>query len=162
MVLNSGRIEQVGSPLELYHRPDNIFVAGFIGSPKMNFIPVSVTSIKDKSAVLQLPGGVQVALPLSGTVPAAGSRLSLGIRPEHFELGNNTGGVIEARIHAAEHLGSETMFYAALADGSEISVKAGGLASSKVGDVLRLAVPLDACHLFDESGKTLHNGDLMR
>ena len=162
VVLHGGIVEQVGSPLELYHRPRNMFVAGFIGSPKMNFIPGTVQSIKGKSATIALPGGGAVTIPMSGAVPAANSKLTLGVRPEHIELGGKGTGVVKATIRAAEYLGSETMFYATLADGSDVSVKAGGLASSKTGNSLNIVLPAKACHLFDSEGNTIHNGDLTR
>lgn len=162
VVLHGGIIEQVGSPLELYHRPNNMFVAGFIGSPKMNFIPVSVTSAEGKAVTLNLPGNGKTTINVSGIVPAAGQKLTLGVRPEHIELGGRDIGSVKGVVRAAEYLGSETMFYATLDDGSDISVKAGGLATDKAGDTLNLALPPAACHLFDGGGKTIHNGDLTR
>jgi multiple sugar transport system ATP-binding protein len=162
VVLHAGLIEQVGSPLELYHRPNNLFVAGFIGSPKMNFIAASVTSVKGKTATLALPGDHKISIPLSGEVPGVGSKLTLGVRPEHIELGGKGVDVVKAKVRAAEYLGSETMYYASLADGNDISVKAGGLAKEKSGDTLSLMLPPAACHLFNADGKTIHNGDLTR
>jgi multiple sugar transport system ATP-binding protein len=162
VVLHGGIIEQVGTPLELYHRPDNMFVAGFIGSPKMNFIPVTVTASKGKAATFSLPGGSKTTIAVSGSPPPVGSKLTLGVRPEHIELGGKGAGSVKGVVRAAEYLGSETMFYATLADGSDISVKAGGLAAEKAGDTLNLALPPQACHLFDGAGKTIHNGDLTR
>ncbi len=162
VVLHGGIIEQVGSPLELYHRPNNMFVAGFIGSPKMNFMAVKVTSTQGKVAALELPGGGKTAVTVSGEVPVAGDKLTLGVRPEHIGIGGKGNGAVTGIVRAAEYLGSETMFYATLADGSDISVKAGGLASERAGDTLNLALPPAACHLFDESGKAIHNGDLTR
>jgi multiple sugar transport system ATP-binding protein len=162
VVLHGGIIEQVGSPLELYHRPNNMFVAGFIGSPKMNFIPASVMSATAKNLTLALPGGSKVAIPMHGNLPAAGDKLTLGVRPEHIEVGGKTAGALQGVVRAAEYLGSETMFYATLADGSDIAVKAGGLAGQKSGEMLNLVLPPAACHLFGADGKTLHNGDLTR
>jgi multiple sugar transport system ATP-binding protein len=162
VVLHGGIIEQVGSPLELYHRPNNLFVAGFIGSPKMNFIPATVASVRGKTVTLTLPGDHKVAVPLTGDVPSVGSKLTLGVRPEHVELGGKAAGTVKAKVRAAEYLGSETMFYGTLADGSDISVKAGGLAKEKSGDTLNLVLPPPACHLFNAEGKTIHNGDLTK
>jgi multiple sugar transport system ATP-binding protein len=162
VVLHSGIIEQVGSPLELYHRPNNMFVAGFIGSPKMNFIPVTVSSVKGKTATFALPGDYKITAPLTGEIPSLGDKLTLGVRPEHVELGGKSAGSVKAKVRAAEYLGSETMFYATLTDGSDISVKAGGLAKEKSGDTLSLVLPPAACHVFNADGKTIHNGDLTR
>ena len=162
VVLHGGIIEQVGSPLELYHRPNNLFVAGFIGSPKMNFIAARVAASKAKSVTLELPGGTKTTITLQGKIPAVGSKLTLGVRPEHVEPGSKATGRVKCVVRAAEYLGSETMFYATLADGSDIAVKAGGLASEKAGDTLHLHLPPQACHLFNEQGITIHNGDLTR
>ncbi len=162
VVLHGGIIEQVGSPLELYHRPNNMFVAGFIGSPRMNFIPTSVVSVKGKALTLQLPGEGNIALDVNGSVPAVGTSLTLGVRPEHIRLGGKGQGIVEGKVRVAEYLGSETMFYASLANGSEISVKADGLAKEKTDDTLLLNLPAAACHLFDQAGKAIRNGDLTR
>jgi ABC-type sugar transport system ATPase subunit len=164
VVLHAGIVEQVGSPLELYHRPRNMFVAGFIGSPKMNFLPVTVRSTKGNAVSLDLPGGGKIALHLDGKVPAAGTRLTLGCRPEHALIGarGKDAGTVDGTIRVAEYLGSETMFYVTLADGSEFSAKADGLAGQKVGDVVSIGLPVAACHLFDEQSSAVLNGDLTR
>ncbi len=162
VVLHGGIIEQVGSPLELYHRPNNMFVAGFIGSPKMNFVPVTVSAVKGKALTLSLPGGGKLSIPVPGTTPAAGSRLTLGCRPEHIRLGGKGAGTVTGTIRAAEYLGSETMFYLTLEDGSDISAKADGLATQKAGDTLVLELPVAACHLFDDKQLAIQNGDLTR
>ena len=158
VVLSAGHIEQVGSPLELYHRPKNLFVAGFIGSPKMNFLTVTARPAAG-GAEVTLPGGA--VLRLEGHIPAGG-RMTLGLRPEHAHAGGVGDAVLEGRVKLAEHLGSETLFFVELADGSEIAVKADGLAPERPGDVMRVGVPLRACHLFDASGFALINGDLTR
>ncbi len=164
VVLHAGIVEQVGSPLELYHRPRNMFVAGFIGSPKMNFIPVTVSTIKGDTVDVTLPSGGKMGIPVSGSLPSVGERLTLGCRPEHASIGSGTksAGALKGTIRAAEYLGSETMFYLTLEDGSEFSVKGGGLAGNKVGEVLPLEIPIAACHLFDENSNTIQNGDLTR
>ena len=159
VVLHGGIIEQVGSPLELYHRPNNQFVAGFIGSPKMNFIPVRVTAVSSKAIELSLAGSGK--LKLTGTVKAAqGDMLMLGIRPEHIGVAQAMKGDVKGTLRVAEYLGSETMFYTTLADGTDVAVKADGLASAKVGEHLHLELPVKACHLFDARGIALLNGDL--
>jgi multiple sugar transport system ATP-binding protein len=164
VVLNGGVVEQVGSPLELYHRPRNIFVAGFIGSPKMNFLPATVESVKGKSLTLALPGGGALSVPVDGAAPAAGTRLTLGCRPEHavIETRASAKATLTGSIRVAEYLGSETMFYITLADGSEFAVKADGLAKQKVGDKVAVTLPAEACHLFDGQSLAIRNGDLTR
>ncbi|MBR0557099.1 sn-glycerol-3-phosphate ABC transporter ATP-binding protein UgpC [Ciceribacter sp. L1K23] len=159
VVLSAGKIEQVGSPLELYHRPNNLFVAGFIGSPKMNFLKVQA-SAGDGAAVVRLPGA-DISIPTHEASVPAGD-LTLGLRPEHIDATGKGDVVIEATVKLAEYLGSETLFFVTLADGSELAVKADGLASEKPGQTLRLGINAKACHLFDKDGKAVVNGDLTR
>ncbi len=96
VVLHDGRVEQVGSPIELYQRPANRFVAGFIGSPKMNFLPVT-----EGAAGLSLPGDGHFATPVRGIS-------EIGVRPEHLRLGDGGDGRLSGRVVATEHLGSDT------------------------------------------------------
>jgi ABC-type sugar transport system ATPase subunit len=159
VVLQAGVIEQVGSPLELYHRPHNVFVAGFIGSPKMNFIPARVAGADGRTVKIALAGEAATAIAMAQAPPPPGTALTLGIRPEHLSLGGGKD-AMKGTIRLAEHLGSETLFYVALADGSELSVKAGGLARERAGDTVNLTFDAKAAHLFDSAGKTIHCGDL--
>jgi multiple sugar transport system ATP-binding protein len=158
VVLSAGRIEQVGSPLELYHRPKNLFVAGFIGSPKMNLVPVDARP-HDGGIAVTLPGGTE--LQLAGTLAAAG-KMTLGLRPEHASAIGAGDAVLPAKVHLAEHLGSETLFFVGLADGTEIAVKADGLAVERPGDSMQIGIPARACHLFNADGQAVLNGDLTR
>ena len=160
VVLQAGLIEQVGSPLELYHRPKNMFVAGFIGSPKMNFLTVSAEPAEGGIRV-SLPGGATLQLAGDASRVKAGDRLTLGIRPEHLDRPAGDA-VLHGTVRLAEHLGSETLFYVALEGGAEISVKADGLASARPGDALTIHLPAAACHLFDAAGNAILNGDLTR
>jgi ABC-type sugar transport system ATPase subunit len=159
VVLSAGKIEQVGTPLELYHRPANLFVAGFIGSPKMNFLKVTAKAEGSKINVA-LPGGVSLLLdaPDGATISDA----TFGVRPEHISAAGEGDVVIEGTVRLAEYLGSETLFFVTLADGSDISVKADGLATAKPGDTLRLGINAKSCHLFNKDGHAVINGDLTR
>ncbi len=162
VVLNSGRIEQVGSPLELYHRPANLFVAGFIGSPKMNFIKTTVASAAGGKLDVALPGGGTITLPGQGLQVSANQPVTLGVRPEHLAVTGKGDATLKVKLRLAEYLGSETMFYTSLADGGDLSVKADGLASGKPGSEMAIGVTAKACHLFNASGKSLINGDLTK
>jgi multiple sugar transport system ATP-binding protein len=162
VVLNAGLIEQVGSPLELYHRPNNMFVAGFIGSPKMNFIKATASPAKGGKINVSLPGGTKIVLNDQGKKLTEGQAVTLGIRPEHLTIGEKNDGELKGTLRIAEYLGSETMFYASLADGSDLSVKADGLTSAKQGSDIKFGMPAKACHLFDAAGKTILNGDLSK
>ena len=160
VVLNAGRIEQVGSPLELYHRPANLFVARFIGSPKMNVLPARVAGYTPLGVRLALPGGDLLDIPAKGLAAAPGSGVQLGIRPEHMRLGDGAGH-IPAQVALAEHLGSETILHLDVPDGSTLVVRADGLARTKQGDRVSVGLPPEACHVFDAEGRTLHNGSLL-
>ena len=162
VVLNAGLIEQVGSPLELYHRPRNLFVAGFIGSPKMNFIKATASMAAGDTLAVTLPGGSVLSLPARGAKLSANQSVTLGVRPEHLVVGKPADAVLNSKLRLAEYLGSETMFYASLPDGSDISVKADGLAQAKAGSDLAIGIPAAACHLFNAEGMALINGDLTR
>ena len=159
VVLSAGKIEQVGSPLELYHRPNNLFVAGFIGSPKMNFLTVRVTA-EAQTAKIDLPGATLVLE--AGGRSVSNGQMTLGLRPEHVDAKGQGDVVIEATVKLAEYLGSETLFFVTLADGSEMAVKADGLAHEKPGDRLKLGINAKSCHLFDKDGNAVINGDLTR
>ena len=160
VVLSAGRIEQVGTPLELYHRPNNLFVAGFIGSPKMNFLKVTAAPADGGAIAIALPGGIQLSI--AGEGAAASGDMTLGLRPEHIDATGKGDVVIEGTVRLAEYLGSETLFFVTLADGSEVAAKADGLASAKPGDTLRLGINAKACHLFNKDGIAVINGDLSR
>jgi multiple sugar transport system ATP-binding protein len=163
VVLNAGVIEQVGSPLELYHRPRNTFVAGFIGSPKMNFVNATAAPAAASDIIeVTLPGGSRIALKGQQSRVEKGQPVVLGIRPEHLELGDAGDARLPATVRLAEYLGSETMFYVTLPDGSDLAVKADGLANAAVGSNLNLGLPAAACHLFDRTGLAILNGDLTR
>jgi len=160
VVLHAGVIEQIGSPLDLYHRPQNTFVAGFIGSPKMNFIKATVASLSQGILSLTLPGGSTIALPAQKAQAAPGQKVTLGIRPEHIRADGGGEGRLTGALRMAEYLGSETMFYLSLPDGSDISVKADGLAKAQPGASMVCGLPAVACHVFDEAGRTMLNATL--
>ena len=161
VVLSAGHIEQVGSPLELYHRPNNLFVAGFIGSPKMNFLPVEASAVSEGKITVKLPGGSELPLDAQGQT-FSGGKVTLGIRPEHLSAGGEGDAIVAGKIRLSEHLGSETLFFINLEDATDIAVKADGLAQQRSGDTLSVGIPAKACHLFDASGKAIINGDLTR
>ncbi len=88
--------------------------------------------------------------------------MTLGIRPEHISAKGEGDAVLTAPVHLAEYLGAETLFFLTLPEGTELAVKADGLASAKPGQVLTVGLPAAACHLFDEAGLAVINGDLTR
>jgi multiple sugar transport system ATP-binding protein len=159
VVLSAGLIEQVGSPLELYHRPNNLFVAGFIGSPKMNFLKTTASPGAKGTINVALPGGGKIALPAGKATVGNTESVTLGVRPEHVELQGGDA-KLKGTLKLAEYLGSETMFYLALEDGTDFAVKADGLAKAATGAKMTVGIPAKACHLFDRNGKAIINGDL--
>ncbi|ARM88997.1 sugar ABC transporter ATP-binding protein [Rhizobium sp. CIAT894] len=114
VVLNKGIIEQVGSPLELYRNPDNLFVAGFLGAPRMNFLGVTVDDVSGRNVTVSAPGLVPVTVELAeATALAKGVSLTLGVRPENISMvaDGGEGGAIHGQIRLVEHLGRETILY---------------------------------------------------
>ncbi|MDL2398225.1 ABC transporter ATP-binding protein [Rhizobium mayense] len=115
VVLNRGVIEQVGSPLELYRNPDNLFVAGFLGAPRMNFFPVTVDDVSGGRVTVSAPGLAPIAVELAtGASAQRGTTLTLGIRPENIAVQEDAASpdvTISGRVRLVEHLGRETILY---------------------------------------------------
>ena len=114
VVLNRGVIAQVGSPLELYRNPDNLFVAGFLGAPRMNFFSVTVTEAFGRIAKVSAPGLEPLAIELDqGVVIQKGAALTLGIRPESVAIADQgaSGATMSGRARLIEHLGRETILH---------------------------------------------------
>jgi multiple sugar transport system ATP-binding protein len=128
VVLNKGRIEQVGTPLELYRRPANLFVAGFIGSPKMNFV--------------------------NGAEAARHGAATLGVRPEHVQLSRESG-VWQGTVAIAEHLGSDTFLHIKADGVGPMTARVNGEMGLEHGDKVYLSPAPDKLHRFDADGRTL-------
>ncbi|WP_180900213.1 ABC transporter ATP-binding protein [Martelella soudanensis] len=155
VVLNGGRVEQFDTPVELYDHPANLFVAGFIGSPKMNFL--DVTQAEDNR--LHLEGGLQVTLPDRSPAECARTKI-LGIRPEHF-LHQGSGGLWDGKVTVAEQLGSDAYLHVAVAGlDKQLVVRGVGERAFGRGDVISLTPQAGNCHLFDAQGATIRNVQL--
>jgi multiple sugar transport system ATP-binding protein len=152
VVLRAGVIEQVGTPLELYNSPANTFVAGFIGSPKMNLLEARVTEVGPTGAILVFSGGSSLTVPSRADL-TSGRRLTVGLRPE--SLGVSEAGTINGIVDVVEHLGSETLVYVNIGIGGLVTVKLDRLSPVVVGDALRLDAVNGTPLLFDEDGKAL-------
>ncbi len=150
VVLQAGVVEQVGSPLELYHHPRNIFVAGFMGSPRMNLMTASVTSLDRAGVTVDAPGGVRVTVPVDPGRLAVGRAVTLGVRPEHVMVTAN--GPIAGHALIAERLGGLTLLHVELASGGTLIVQTDGADATRVNENVRLAIDGAHCHVFDESG----------
>jgi multiple sugar transport system ATP-binding protein len=152
VVLSAGRIEQVGSPLELYEHPDNLFVAGFIGSPKMNFIEGTLATAGAQEAMVQLAGGATVRCLVDASAAKPGDKVTLGMRPEHLHAGGGEN-TLATRVTFVETLGSSTVAYCDFPGLAEpLTCELDGRVRPKNGDSLRLSVPAEACYLFDAAG----------
>jgi ABC-type sugar transport system ATPase subunit len=131
VVMDRGRIAQVGSPLDLYHRPANRFVAAFIGTPAMNFLPAA-----------HVPGmGADVA--------------EVGIRPEHLRLADPSDALVTGHCTLCERLGEVTIVHLTLPDGTALIAKLPGDLSPARGDAVHLAADMDRLHRFDRAGAAL-------
>src|SRR6478735_8569480 len=113
VVLNAGHIEQVGSPIELYEHPDNVFVAGFIGSPRMNFLPGKVVQASASEATVELPGGERLRARVDASRAKPGDEVRVGLRPEHLHPDSNEN-ALSVSVTFVESLGSSTQAYCAL------------------------------------------------
>ena len=153
VVLNSGNIEQAGSPLELYHHPVNLFVAGFIGSPKMNFFPAEVRATGGDGVSVILPGGRDITVPVSAGSLRPGDKTTLGVRPEHLMPAAD--GEIVGQVAVAERLGGETYLYIRVAGQPLVVAQAAGNDTTRVHEQVTLRIEPETCHLFDAEGRAL-------
>jgi multiple sugar transport system ATP-binding protein len=134
VVLRDGRIEQVGSPLTLYNTPANTFVAGFIGSPRMNLVP----------AAAAVAGGARLPVPDAHTI---------GIRPEH--AGVAADGPLRVRVTQVEQLGGSSLLHGRIADDLPFEIVLQGQTEVRRGDTIGVALPADRLHSFDRDGRRL-------
>ncbi|MFI0846132.1 ABC transporter ATP-binding protein [Mesorhizobium sp. IMUNJ 23232] len=156
VVLRDGRIEQVGTPLDLYNRPANLFVAGFIGAPRMNFLPARLEPGADGNGTLKIAGGPALALP-AGTSPAsAEADVTLGIRPQHLKPADAGSRGIPAQVTLVEALGSETVVHTLMEGGQRLLVVLEGQHRVAVGDRLTLRPDMAQAHVFGEDGKRVN------
>jgi multiple sugar transport system ATP-binding protein len=153
VVLNQGRVEQVGSPLELYRQPVNRFVAGFIGSPTMNFVDVTATAVSDQGAAVRLPGGAVMTIPVASANVSVGDKLTLGARAEHLKVAPS--GPLRGQVLVVERLGGLTYLYVQLTPADLVIVQAEGDLSVKVRDVVAVALEPRSAHLFRSDGAAI-------
>ena len=153
VVLDAGQIAQIGKPLELYHYPANRFVAGFIGSPKMNFLPVKVVAAEPDRVQVELPDRQQVWLPVSGSEVIVGSNLSLGIRPEHLLPGDRAEMTLSGEVQVVEQLGNETQIHIQIpAIRQNLVYRQNDVVLVEEGATFAIGLPPHRCHLFREDG----------
>ncbi|AEX22332.1 MULTISPECIES: sn-glycerol-3-phosphate ABC transporter ATP-binding protein UgpC [Vibrio] len=159
VVLRDGRIEQVGSPLELYNKPINMFVAGFIGSPKMNFIDGAITEVDKEFLNVRLADEQIISIPMkqqSGS--KVGDLVKVGIRPEHIHVEEEKGNVtIRFTSEVVERLGNSTYLFGQYAKQEGFIVHHPGDKEVSAFDNIDLYFSVSDCHVFDESGICISN-----
>jgi len=143
VVMSAGRVEQVGAPLELYERPATVFVAGFLGSPPMNFLDGTV----EKPGMLRLTDGTELAYDPAHFGPSVGAEVRAGVRPERIGFSTDETG-LPFRIELVEELGLGQLVHGVLA-GAAFTVALPAGQSAPPGEDKRLTIPADAVHLFD-------------
>ncbi|ULR42812.1 sn-glycerol-3-phosphate ABC transporter ATP-binding protein UgpC [Rhizobium sp. K102] len=151
VVLDAGNISQTGAPLELYHKPANQFVAGFIGNPKMNFLPVTCKGVSAAGVEVDYLGQTAV-LPVTPRDGMAGKTLTLGIRPEHIQL-NGGDIVFTVTPTVIERLGANTVAYASLnGEAENFCAMLPGSVGIRPDAPVATGINAADCHLFDEAG----------
>ena len=154
-VARDGSVAQFGAPLELYHHPVNQFVAGFIGSPKMNFFAATLQAATPEMATLTLPTGETLQARVNAQALPIGAPVTLGLRPEDAEVGNATQHVLR-NVQWQERLGESTYLYL---DSGVTSdpwvVKAPGNSFARAGERVALSMPAQHLHVFDAGGLSM-------
>jgi sn-glycerol 3-phosphate transport system ATP-binding protein len=147
VVMHEGRAAQIASPMEIFERPADTYVAGFIGSPSMNFLPATIT---EDGKAARLSDGTIIALPEGQFATRPGQKVTLGIRPEHISLP----GPLRLTTDLIEPLGSESVVHGKLASGETMALRLPGAPPSAA--VLEIAPRTEHLHVFDaETGKRL-------
>ena len=158
VIINDRRIQQVGTPAEVYARPANAFVARFVGSPAMAMVPATVAGAEGGRVRVRLAEGATLltAVPADGL--PEGAAVEVGLRPEHVRLAAPAGEGLPARVDLVERLGDRTYLYARLAAGPEIIAHAPGFSPVRSGEAVHLAIDAAAAHIFAADGTAHHPG----
>ncbi|WP_187488019.1 ABC transporter ATP-binding protein [Duffyella gerundensis] len=158
VVLRQGRIEQVGAPLDLYRDPDNLFVAGFIGSPRINFLQAEIAAVRPGEVQLRLPelNIVDVVLPIAAPCQE-GQQVQLGIRPEHFLPATQANSSLQfsATLSFMEKLGHTNYLYLDIGREALLTIECREESAAELGDRVSWAIDPASCLLFDQQGQRL-------
>ena len=158
VVINEGRIEQAGTPHQLYNQPGNLFVAGFLGAPKMNFIACEVVELDTAGVTVRLPDGSLAQVAVDGGAARMGDLATLGVRAEHMPLqvggAHGRANTIALTVGHVEYLGDQSIAYATLTGNRALVAvrQAGGGEPLRPGDRIGAELVPQLCHLFDASG----------
>ncbi len=153
VVLREGIIEQAGAPVELYARPRNQFVAGFLGAPQMNFFAAKVAEAGERLTVTLTAGGPTLSLARREGAVKAGDAVTIGIRPEHLIVAAN--GPLVVEVVSTEVLGAETVLHGKTPGGEPVTATMRGILATQRGDTLRFEIADAFTHVFDANGLTL-------
>ena len=154
VVLRDGYVEQVGAPLDLYHNPANLFVAGFIGSPSMNFMDAKISGISDNNVEFEMGNLQKLQINCSPrNEMTTGEAVRVGVRPEHLELTENGDAKMQGEVFAVERLGGETYLYVNTEKNEELTVHTSGDKVVGIGDLVSIGFSPKDCHLFDSQGQ---------
>ena len=153
VVLRAGRVEQVGAPLDLYNNPANVFVAGFIGSPRMNLLDATISGVENGMAMVELPGFAPFATTACASANRVGEKVTIGIRPEHVSVQSGEAPwTLGGAIAGIEQLGG--LSYVRL-ESPDMTVQIAGQTGLGFGDTVRLNLPARAIHVFDSAGAAM-------
>ncbi len=153
VVMQAGVIEQAGSPMELYRSPRNLFVAGFVGSPRMNFFEAAVQQVSATGVMLLLGGTTLLDVGVDGSATASGAKVTVGVRPEHIDLVESGG--LPARVQVVERLGGESYVYLQMDSGEAVTVRVDGETRVAPDQQVRMALDPKCIHVFDGNGDAL-------
>ncbi len=152
VVMKDGVVQQIARPRDLYDRPDNLFVASFIGSPQMNFLDVSI--VRDGARLVARRAGTSAAIPLAAGSPEPAGAVTLGIRPEDVALAFGAAthpGSLAATVDVIETLGAEQYVFLNLDDGGQLVARVSGDVAVHNGDEVAVTLVPEKIHLFDPS-----------
>jgi len=155
VVLRSGVIEQVGTPLDLYNHPANLFVAGFIGSPRMNFLEGDVARIGNGAMEFRARSGLRLSLPFDGGSLRPDEPVTIGVRPTHLKVTEPGKSQLAGEVQIAEHLGGETFLYVALPSGETLVVEIPGQVAARTGETVGIEFEAGAHHVFRDDGRAV-------
>ncbi|MCP4295353.1 MAG: sn-glycerol-3-phosphate ABC transporter ATP-binding protein UgpC [Proteobacteria bacterium] len=154
LVLNGGYVEQLGTPIDLYNKPESLFVAGFIGSPSMNFLDCKISKNGKK---IEISEGEEIKCPAGCPESYYGKAVKFGIRPEHLVVKDKGKELLDVRVVAVEHLGADTLVHCQHGQATDdFTIRFRGHMEFTADENIKLQAPVDQIHLFDlDSGKRL-------
>jgi multiple sugar transport system ATP-binding protein len=155
VVLNGGKIEQIGTPMEIYRRPASLFVAGFVGTPQINLVPVQVAESAGRATV-RLPDGATLGTGVAYSALPGGGAMTLGVRPECIRLVDPEAAMLRGQVRVVERLGDRTHVHVALSDGTLLTAEDRGDSPAQPGQNAGLAIDGRTAHLFAADGTAFH------